>query len=615
MRFVHLGVASLNPTVGAFRNNTDKAISCAEELSKAGVTVGVFSEQLIGGYPAEDWVHWNAFMTRQWEELLRFAKATASMPLVSCIGVGILHRAQRYNCAAVVCGGRVHGLVPKEKLPDYGIYYETRTTSRGVPGMRETHEGVPFGDVLFDFDFGRLGVEICEDLWSPDGPMRRRTFAGAELICNLSASPFRVGIDATRQELIATRAADNQCVIAYANQVGAQGSLIFDGGGYVNQNGTPLLATPRFTEGWGAVVVDMERSSRLRSETTTWREDQRIASAEPQPTVVAVERPATQRKVTPPFMPLHQVPEPPATTPKERFCEELLNALSLGVGDYYRKCGCFRAIGVALSGGRDSLLTLHIATRFAHPAKVPVEVFFMPSRFTSPETTAAARAAAKELGVRLTENPIDEAFERELVAVKAMLAPGVSVNAITEQNVQARIRAQRMWNWANSAQGLYLQTGNMSERAMGYTTVGGDLMGALSVIGNVPKTLVNYLLDYLAARLNSEAIRRTLATPAGPELAAGQRGEDELMPFPLLDACLSHYVGEKLSPAEVVAVLIPKFPELTAAQIEKAVERFVRLFSANLFKWVQAPLTLHVGAVDLDRERALQLPVVARLDF
>jgi len=150
----------------------------------------------------------------------------------------------------------------------------------------------------------------------------------------------------------------------------------------------------------------------------------------------------------------------------------------------------------------------------------------------------------------------------------------------------------------------------MSERAVGYTTVGGDLEGALSVIANLPKTVVNYLLAYLQEQTGFEGIRQVLARPAGPELAPNQSGEEELMPFPVLDACFYLFAAEKLAPAEVCAVVGQMFPELGEATVAAHVEKFTRLFTRSIFKWVQAPLTLHVGSLDLDRERALQLPVV-----
>jgi NAD+ synthase (glutamine-hydrolysing) len=168
-----------------------------------------------------------------------------------------------------------------------------------------------------------------------------------------------------------------------------------------------------------------------------------------------------------------------------------------------------------------------------------------------------------------------------------------------------------MWNWSNSTGGLFLQTGNMSEKAVGYTTVGGDLEGALSVISNLPKTVVIYLLEHLQSIHAFEGIKLVFAHPAGPELADNQEGEKELMPFPLLDACFALYAGEKLGPDDMVHALTSLFPQLSRDTLRGHVKRFVKMFTQSIYKWVQAPLGLHVGNLDLDRERALQLPVVS----
>jgi NAD+ synthase (glutamine-hydrolysing) len=234
----------------------------------------------------------------------------------------------------------------------------------------------------------------------------------------------------------------------------------------------------------------------------------------------------------------------------------------------------------------------------------------MPSRYSSPETQRAAETICRELGVPLAVVPIDEAYERELAATEAMLAPGETVTEITKQNIQARIRGQRMWNWSNSSGGLFLQTGNMSEKAVGYTTVGGDLEGALGVLANVPKTVVMALLDYLREKTGYDGIALVLARPAGPELTEDQQGEVELMPFPVLDACFHLFGAEKLLPQEVEEALVVMFPGYTRDQLRGWVEKFTRLFLGSIYKWVQAPISLHIGNLDLDRERALQLPVV-----
>ncbi len=629
MRLVKLAIANVNTTVGATETNVSRALDLARGMAVAGVTVGCFQEQLIGGYPPEDLVQWRNFVAAQWDALNRFAAETAALAPVYVLGVTIAHEAHRYNCAAVVHRGRILGLVPKEKLPTYNVFYELRTFTRGTPYHFEVLPGlehVPFGDMLFRFDFGVLGVEVCEDGWSPDGPLRRRAYSGAELMVNVSASPYRLGAQATRREMLCTRSGDNQCVIAYANAVGAQDGLIFDGGGFVCQNGRLLLEAARFRPGFETVTLDLDRTSRLRAENTTWREDSLdFDRAGRRVRVLEVEAPGPDRSglryPAPPgnsfFLPAPVSAPPPSA--RAVYCEELMDALSMGVGDYFEK-NRFKVIGIALSGGRDSLIALlityhYLERRFgreAAPEKAAelIRAFYMPTRYSSDKTRNGAEIICRELSVPLVVLPIEDAFERELEACRAMLRPGEPVTPITEQNIQARLRGERMWNWANSASGLFLQTGNMSEKAVGYTTIGGDLEGGISVISNLPKTVVVYLLEYLLETRGHDGIRAVLSHPAGPELAADQEGEKELMPFPVLDACFAMHAGEKMSGEEIVQALGSLFPELTEAYRRTCVDRFLRMFCQSIYKWVQAPLGLHVGNLDLDRERALQIPVV-----
>jgi NAD+ synthase (glutamine-hydrolysing) len=635
MRLVRLAIANVNTTVGAITRNTDKAIEAARRAAADRATVCAFPEQLISGYAPEDLVQWRGFVEPQWQELLRFARETAALPTLFVIGVTVAHGPGVYNCAAVVHRGRVRGLVPKEKLPTYNVFYEGRTFARGRAGLSSTVSGVPFGDLVFRCDFGTLAVEVCEDIWSPDGPMRRRCYAGAELVVNISASPFRLGVVETRREMLSTRTGDNQATLVYASLVGGNDGLIFDGGGWVAQNGRIVLEAPRFVEAVTAVNVDLDRTARLRRENTTWRTDQEAwaAAAAEQVTTIDVETPTEREGLAYPA-PAHKsffLPAPPsatARTARAAFCEDLLDALALGLGDYFEKTGAFKTMGVALSGGRDSLLVLILARRyvdrrFAHldragrdaKAKELLRAFFMPSKYSSKETLAAAERAAADLGVPFVVSPIDEAFERELVAAAAMLQPGEEPGPMVRQNAQARVRAERMWNWSNSASGLFLQTSNMSEKAVGYTTIGGDMEGALAVIANLPKTVVNYLLDYLLDTTGMEGIRLTLVKPASAELTDNQEDERDLMPFPVLDACFALYAGEKMTPDEVAVVVKAMFPDEDPARLEAWTKKFARLFTQSIYKWVQTALSLHVGNLDLERERALQLPVVQRTEW
>ena len=247
-----------------------------------------------------------------------------------------------------------------------------------------------------------------------------------------------------------------------------------------------------------------------------------------------------------------------------------------------------------------------------------IRCYSMPSHFNSTTTKSIARDLAKELGVHFVEYPIQKAFDSEVEAAENLLL-GEKVSPMTRQNIQARIRGLRMWSLSNSLRGLWIQTSNMSEKAVGYTTIGGDMMGSYSLIANLPKTVVIELLRYICEKNNSRALSELLSTQASAELAEDQEDEKDLMPFPVLDALFYLFAGEALMPDEIYQVvrsmwtdeeLVQMRSDYTDGMLGSWTERFIRLFTNSIFKWVQSPQAVHLGSLDLDRERALQLPVI-----
>ena len=425
--------------------------------------------------------------------------------------------------------------------------------------------------------------------------MRRRSYAGAEIVVNLSASPFRLGVVETRREMIATRAADCQATVAYVNPVGANDGLVFDGGGFVAQNGRLLLASPRFREGVEAVTLDLDRTRRLRTENTTWREDQEaFAALAPKVSRVRVDAPTRGRDalVFPApanknfFLPAAGATPRAHATRSAKSCSMPSRSASATTSRRpgpSRPSGSRSRAGATASSSSPSRVA---GSTSAGPIARKRSAARRPGRSCARstcrpatrrrETRAAAEQVARDLDAPFAVVSIEDAFERELLAVEKMLQPGEALTALARQNVQARVRAERMWTWANAAQGLFLQTSNMSEKAVGYVTIGGDGEGALSVIANVPKTVVNYVLDWLYETTRWEGIRLTLLKPATAELADNQEDERELMPFPVLDACFALFAGEKMSPDEVAAGpqgRIPRARSRAARRLGRAVRQ------------------------------------------
>jgi NAD+ synthase (glutamine-hydrolysing) len=283
----------------------------------------------------------------------------------------------------------------------------------------------------------------------------------------------------------------------------------------------------------------------------------------------------------------------------------LWEALALGLGDYIEAAGCFQRVGLGLSGGRDSALGLLVAWRWAKtqggPLHERVYAFSMPSSHSSSQTRKAAQTLAEELGVSFAEHSIEEACRCEREAVERML--GHKAHEVTLQNIQARIRAMRLWNWANSAQALFLQTGNHSEKAVGYTTLGGDLSGGFSPLSDLPKTWIARLLSHIQSRMHLEGLEQVLSMPASPELTKGQTTEAELMSFARLDILLEGLLGEGLTGESLAAFARERFCGGDDEAWRADAERVQRRVFSNQHKWRQAPPGLRLYSKSLRRFR------------
>lgn len=636
MNPIKAGIANINTSVGALQSNTDKVIARICEFADMKCTLGCFSEQVISGYPAEDLVLWKGFVENQWLQLERIRKISADIdhPMVIIVGITVLHNGANYNSAAVIQKGRILGIVPKENLPTYDVFYEKRVYTAGVPGRIESLSGIPFGDLIFRFPFGTLAVEVCEDLWDKNGPLHRRALNGAELAVNISASPWRNGIVEARRDIVCERSAEYEVSIIYVNQVGGQDSLVFDGGAMVGHGGKIVHESPRWQEGAAICTIELDEVRNRREQSKDWikTRDQWIIDQVPcqiieSQTAVPVSSEPQKSFVLPDSK----------KDPRTDLFENQIAAMKLGLKDYFEKTGAFKRIGVSMSGGKDSALTLIIAWLYAKDRfkdlpeteseaaiKDFLQTFSMPTRYNSSETRSVARAICEELGVGFQELSIEEAFAREETATRTMLGQSVKPDRLTLQNIQARIRGLRMWNWSNGAAGLWLQSGNMSEKAVGYTTIGGDLMGGYSLIGNVPKTQVIALLHHFYHEYKIQSLAELLKLQASAELEDDQEDERDLMPFAVLDACFDLFAGEKVMPLELYQILRERWTDTDLKQMRSDyelgmlkgwVKRFIQLFTRSIYKWVQAPQTVHLGNLDLDRERALQLPAVQNTEW
>ncbi len=630
MRLVKIGVASVSVKVGDFAGNAARLREVLDAARAEEVHLLVTPELGLSGYSLEDRVFWPDIARRSWDALEDLTRDTRD--ITAFIGLPVCMGSMMYNGAALVHDGAVCGVILKKFLPTYSIFYEGRNWTAWRQGVTEIH-GVPAGDLIFRLPYGYVSAEICEDLWAVNQPARERVRAGAEIICNSSASPFTPLKNEQRRRLVLGAASSLACVYAYANLLGCDsGRLVFDGGGFVaTPDGIaaegPVLSKNYWTLASG--IVNLDDVGRVRAENSTWRQNVEYAPQTGGPLLVDLSQDSYEPASVTAFaaqLPgnLFIAPAPNSAASTNAFLDQLFDALVLGLRDYFEKVGVFETFLVALSGGRDSALCLLLAVHAAKALKAGapaadcahrVRAAYLPSSdYSSDATQAAARALAEELGVPFSVAGIGE--ETGIAFKKAAeLAGGEDkVTPLARQNLQARVRGSMMLNWANNARGLLLVTSNLSEAAVGYTTTGGDNQGGYSPIANVPKTIVSALLERIAARDNISALAQVLAIPPSAELAPDQRDEDDLMPYVVLDDLLFLFARRRMSLPDCWRILVHRHPDHAPEQLRAWTANFGKLFVQNQWKREQLPVTLKVLELDLDPKTGFRFPVTQSIE-
>jgi NAD+ synthase (glutamine-hydrolysing) len=585
MRRLRVGLAQINCTVGDLAGNAGKMASILEQARAQGVQLLAFPEMTIPGYPPEDLLLNPSFIRDNLKTLEQFCPLTKGMTVV----VGYVDQKEDiFNAAAVLHDGVMAGVYHKMYLPNYGVFDEERyfEVGRRFPVFRLN--GMSFG------------VNICEDIWYPDGPMVVQTFGGgAEVIINISASPYHAGKVHTREEMLATRAKDSTAAVIYVNMVGGQDELIFDGQSLVMDGDGEIVARgPAFSESLLVSDLSLEAVFRARLHDPRRRNRTLQYSKEPGiesitlPSIKGTSRPAGRKprlanEVTPLLSPL----------------EEIYQALTLGVRDYVQKNG-FQGVVIGLSGGVDSALTAAIAVDAM--GKDQVVGVMMPSMYTSTESQQDATELATQLGIRLITIPVTELY----AAYLKQLTPVFDRRSAdsTEENLQARIRGTYLMALSNKFGWLVLTTGNKSEFSVGYTTLYGDMAGGFAVLKDVPKTLVYQLVMHRNSRSgtggggSATAVipQRTIERPPTAELRPGQTDQDTLPPYDVLDPILQAYVEEDQSPEEIVA----------GGADPNTVRRVISMVIRSEYKRRQAPPGVKITPRALGKDR--RMPITNR---
>jgi NAD+ synthase (glutamine-hydrolysing) len=457
----------LDVTVGDLEGNSEKVIARLGEADAAGADLAVFPELVLTGYPPEDLLLEPGFVDGN---LLALAKVAAATQRCAAVVGFVEEDGDLYNAAAVCAGGEVRGIVRKQLLPNYGVFDERRYF---VPG-----DGP---DQLFLIAGVRVGVTICEDVWSPSGPVGRLGEGGADLVVTLNASPYRAGILAQRERMLSTRAADASAALCYVNLVGGQDELVFDGASMVFDNEGELVASaPQFRE--DLAICDLTIHPVFRKRLLDPRGHEGISALR----LVSI----SQIDATTPLV----APEPrrarehlPALAPRLGRVAEVYEALVLGTSDYISKNRFTDAL-VGLSGGVDSSLVATIAADALGADRV--HGVMMPSRFSSAGSLEDASSLAANLGIGTDTVPIEGAHRVLLEMLRPVSRGGALEAGLAGENLQARIRGVILMAVSNDRGWLVLTTGNKSEMAVGYATLYGDMAGGYAVLKDVPKTLV-----------------------------------------------------------------------------------------------------------------------------
>ena len=568
---MRIRVVQMNSVVGDVAGNLVRMLSHMEGAQADGVNILVFPEMSLAGYPPEDLVFRPGFLSAQAKAQEKLAAQSGEMLVVA----GYAYAEQRglRNAAAVMAGGRTITRIAKQHLPNYGVFDEDRYFTPGE------------GTTLLQWQQWTLGISICEDLWYPDGPYLRQARNGANLLINISASPFSRGKSLMRQQMLATRADDAAAYLVWNNLVGAQDELVFDGVSTIFAPDGHVLSRARAFEE-DVLTLDLNRtpSQHRRWIDPRWRlgllESNGVERLEVPLDPVLDQSGAEQR-----------VEEFPDTV------ESLYRALVLGLHDYMTKNG-FGDVVVGLSGGIDSALTACIAVDAL--GRERVHGVFMPSHITSTTSYEDAHQLAQNLGIDWRQIPIAEVMSSFMTELGPHF--GNRPLDLAEENLQARIRGTLLMALSNKLSWLVLTTGNKSEMATGYSTLYGDMAGGFAVLKDVLKTEVFRLARYVNRTAGDDRIpSNVLIKPPSAELRPDQKDEDSLPPYDILDQILKGYIEDDMTPDELIR----------SGLDGEAVELAVRLVNRNEYKRRQAPVGIKVTPRAFGRDR--RMPITARV--
>ena len=563
-------MAQINVVVGDVEGNTQNIVEWIDRARQMDADVVTFPELALTGYPPEDLLLKHQFIDANLAALEKVVSRTRDIAAI----IGFVDRKDDiFNAAAIAQNGKLVTTYHKIYLPNYGVFDEFRYFQ---PGNR-----CP----VLQMDDVTIGVSICEDIWYPDGPVVMQALSGgAEVIINISSSPYHAGKRRWRERMLATRAADNTVIVAYNNLVGGQDELVFDGDSLIfDENGNLIARGKQFEE--DLVVVDLDIESVFRKRLHDPRRRQQKLNAAGAEIFQLASRNRRRRDLEP------RVHVEPLSEDAE-----IYRALVLGTRDYVLKNG-FKKVVLGLSGGIDSALTACVAVDALGSENVAGVM--MPSEFSSRGSIEDSESLGKNLGIDLLTVPITGVLE----AYKATLKDAFkgAKPDVTEENLQARIRGNYLMALSNKFGWLVLSTGNKSEISTGYCTLYGDMAGGFALLKDVMKTTVFRLAEYCNRAAGTERIPRAIIEkPPSAELRPDQLDTDSLPPYDVLDPILKAYVEEDRSFSEMVELGFD----------EQLVRRVTRMVDTNEYKRRQAAPGVKITPRAFGRDR--RMPITNR---
>lgn len=631
--FIRIGCAVPPVCVGDVQRNTEDVIEKLRQADARGCDVVVFPELALTGYTCADLFFQETLLASSEAGIERITRESANYPGVTAVvGVPLLIAGQMYNCGAVISGGILRGIVPKTYLPNYSEFYERRwfSSSKDLPvdrvtagelGLSGSYE-IPVGrDLLFRIGDGTLlGVEICEDLWTPMPPSTLMSLNGAEVIVNLSASPETIGRRKNRQDLVRHQSSHCGCIYGYASAGCTESTqdMVFSGHSLVAENGVILAENENQIDtdyllvcdgDLGKIRAGRRQNKSVRDAVSFYREVEpmRIISCG----IDALRSDGTLYLVEKlPFVPEDH------TLRVER-CNEIFHIQVAGLKQRLSKLGCNAVVGV--SGGLDSTLALLVAVEAMHQLGRPASQVYgvtMPCFGTSDRTYQNALKLMQALGVTIKEISIRDAVNTHFRDI----GHDPEIHNGTYENSQARERTQVLMDYASVVDGIVIGTGDLSELALGWCTFNGDQMSMYSVNSSIPKTLLRWMLETLGETpqfaSSREVLEDILATPISPELlppeATGgisQHTEDIVGPYALHDFFLYHMLRYGFRPEKIYTLACRAFDgEFDSQTVKKWLKVFYTRFFTQQFKRNSMPDGVKVGSVCLNPRGDWRMP-------